>query len=394
MGIGGGGGMPSIGNGSGGLPGMGMGGGGAFGFLSGGNTPQDRGFGIADPGEFVGYQSSPGMMPGNTTGMESLDISGPGAAELYYGNNQDAYQTPGQTEQWWNRNQGQFGTPGMGEGYAAGAVSRYGDGRNPQGSNYQQETYRQFQGDRPDISADAGLDPYYEHARKMGSEALNNQMAARGGFNSSAATDQLGNLYSSLGADQANREAQYHLQRLGEQRAWDQLGGQLAGGLDANSLAQSQNQLEWTTALGNIANMGQQDWLQRMNAGMGGAGNADTAMLNRLNAGMGAANTAQQNQMGRAQQLFASQLGLGNALSGIAGQDYNSLLGQDQSLMDASMAAEMGLGSEALNQDYRTQQRIKDDASWAEDMMSGGGGGGGKGGGGGGLLGGMLGGII
>jgi hypothetical protein len=34
----------------------------------------------------------------------------------------------------------------------------------------------------------------------------------------------------------------------------------------------------------------------------------------------------------------------------------------------------MGNASEALNQDYRTQQKIKDDASWAESMMGGAGG--------------------
>lgn len=367
---------------------MGMGGGGMLGFMSGGNTPQDRGFGIQNPGSFAPYQSSPGMGGANTAGLQSLDISGPGASELFYGNNQDAYQTPGQTENWWNRNQGQFGQAGTGETYANAALNRY-FGREPQGTNIQQQTYDQFQQDRPNIATDPGLSPYYANARKVGQEALNNQMAARGGFNSSAGLDQLNTFNQGLAGDQANREAQYNLQRLGEQRAWDQLGGQLASGLDQNALANSQNQMGWAQALGGLANQGQGMQLSRLNAGMSGAGNADTAMLNRLNQGMSAANTTQQNQMQRAQQLFGNQMTLGGALSDMAGNTYNQMLGSDQQLMDAAMASEMGLANEATNQGYRGQQQNRQGLSDAMSIVGMGGLGGG-GGGGGSLLGGII----
>ena len=63
---------------------------------------------------------------------------------------------------------------------------------------------------------------------------------------------------------------------------------------------------------------------------------------------------------------------MGDRMSGLMGNAYGDILGNDYQMLQDSMGMGMGLASEALNQDYRTQEKIKDDSQWAMDMMSGG----------------------
>jgi hypothetical protein len=99
-------------------------------------------------------------------------------------------------------------------------------------------------------------------------------MAARGAYGSSAANDQTARAFTDLEGQRALKEADYNLQRLGEQRNWQSLGGQLAGQADTNSLNQNQNERQWAQMLSQLGMDASQLGLQRTNAGMDAAGAA------------------------------------------------------------------------------------------------------------------------
>lgn len=222
--------------------------------LSGGNTPQQHGYGISDQGQFQPYQTP---MPAPHGYGNQFNLSGPGAGEQQWAQSQGKFNQPTHAEQYWN----------------------------------------QLQGQGP------GLDPYYQHAsQRLGGE-MANQLAARGQYGSSAGMRQTGDALASLAAEQANREAQYGLQK-----------GQLAMGVD-------------------------QDMLSRMAGGMQGA------------------NLAQQLQEQRIGDLYGRQLGLADRLSGLYTGQMNQLIPEDQAAMEAAMMAESGLAQQALEQGYRGEER-------------------------------------
>ncbi len=327
-----------------------MGAGGAFGFLSGGNTPQDWGQGIHNA-PFQPYSTGPGNVPGQVGLDPNFNQATPGFGEQYFQQHAGQFGQPTQSGQYWNQVQGQYGQP-------------------PQGTNYSATEYNNFQ--RPVLAQDPGLDPYYAHAADQLSRGINREFASRGMYGSSAATDQLSQGLGGLAAEQANREAQYNLQRMAEQRAWEQLGGQLAGQADQNSRQGQQQELAWLMGMGNLA------------------GNADSAQLANLMGGANAANSAQQLAMQRAQDYLQNMMGLSGAFSGMAGNTYNDMFGTDAQLMNNGLMLETGLAQMALQASLYNQQRQKADPAWAKGMMGGKGGGAGSGGSGGGLLGGLL----
>lgn len=323
--------------------------GGPAGALSGGNTPQDWGQGIQNA-PFQGYTTGGGTQPQGGP-HPSFDQTRPGFGESFFQQNQGAFGQPTAAGSFWNQTAAQY--PGA-----------------PQVSNNAQTEYTNFT--RPDIAADPGLNPYYDRARERMANDLNSQFASRGMYGSSAALNQLSDGLGGLNAEQANREAAYHLQRLGEQRAWEQLGGQLAGQADASSRSGSQNELAWLQGLGGLA------------------GQADQANLAQLMGGMGAAANAQQLNMGRGQNFFDNMMQAAMANAGMIGNSYNDMFGTDAQLMNNALMLESGLAQAALQASLYNQQRQKGDAAWAKGMLGGKGGGAGSGGSGGGLLGGIL----
>lgn len=386
----------------------------------GGYTPQGQGYGIGGPYPNQPYSTGPGLtnQPANIQGG---DLSRRGSGENWYRGAQGQFSQPTQTSQQWNQSQGyysqptnsqgQYGQaqgqlqrPSQGQQFAQGALAQY-QGRTPQVTANSQSAYGQFQGNRPDIRSDPGLDPYYQNAARRTTEGINRQMAAMGMMGSGANLDRVSEALTDLGAQQANREADYHLQRLGEQRAWEGLGLNAAGQADSNSLMQSQNARDWMSGLGNLAFgadqsqlgrlgmlgqlAGQADTtgLQRMQGGMSGAGQADATALNWLGAGGDAAYRNQAANQGRVQQLFGNQMSLGGALAPMIYGTGNQMLDTDMALMNGSLGAQLGLGAGALNQDYMNKeshrQGFGDLMSLGTSML---------GGGGGGMFGGLLGG--
>lgn len=313
-----------------------MGAGGALGFMSGGNTPQDWNQGIQNS-PFTPYSTGPGLVPGQRTPDANFNQATPGAGETYFGQNAGRFNQPTASGSYFTQVQNQYGKP-------------------PQGTNFGQQEYQNFH--RPDLAQDPGLNPYYARAADRLSQGVNREFASRGMYGSSAALNQLSDGLVGLNAEQANREAQYNLQRMAEQRAWEQLGGQLAGQADANSLQGNQQQLAWLMGMGNLA------------------GQSDSANLAQLMGGMNASNMAQQLAANRAQQYIANMMGLSGAMAGMTGESYGDMLGTDAGLMNNSLMFESGLAQLALQQSLYNQQRQKADPAWAKGMLGGGGKGG------------------
>lgn len=352
----------------GGMPGMSAGG--PLGALSGGNTPQDWGQGIQNA-PFEQYHTGMGTQAGGDPYAGSrFNMGQQGQIYNEYGQNYTPYDargnamtqsplgmdqmSPGVAEQWQQQNQSRFLQPGAAGDYWQQVQGQYGPG-GPGTSNYAEQAYKDFQ--KPNISQDAGLDPYYKNAQNRLNENINSQASARGMFGSSGAMNQLTEGATGLAAEQANREADYNLRAQGERRAWEGLGGQLAGQADQSSRAGSQDALAWTQGLGQLA------------------GNADQSELNRLMGGMNAASTAQQFGRQRARDYMGDLMGASGAMAGMAGNTYDDMFETDAGLMNNALMMENGLAQAALQASLHNQEKQKADATWAKGMMNGKGGG-------------------
>lgn len=353
------------------------------GAMSGGNTPQQKGYGTNYPVPMVPYASGPGLMPGTPQDIQNADLGAAGAGETQFAMNANLYSEPGQQEQWWALNNGAYAGPGIGEGYVASVLDRKfpggqgapgTPGSTTGGTQNAQEAYKASLTQQPTIAAD--MSPFYSNAERKLTEGIDRAMAARGLYSSSAGMDRTAEALTDLAAQQARDEANYGLQRSQNLQGWAGLQGQLASAADQGSRAGSSEELAWITGLGDLALSGQNAWLARMGQAGNLAGAADQAMLGRLGAGQSAAMQAQQAQQSRLQQLWDMEMGLGGALGSAATGAYNDMFADDLALLEAQMMAEAGLTAEAVNQSHRNQERIKKDAEWIKDMFMGMGGGG------------------
>lgn len=223
----------------------------------------------ATPSPTPSWGSSPaGIQPGQAQSqLSSLNSSGPGTGEAYFGANKDVWQSPS-----------------FGEVNNQGLVSQYSDPSNrPQTTNNTQDWFDQYKGAMPNISAEPGFGAYFDNAKNRAAESINQAMAARGAYGSSAANDQTSRAFTDLEGQRALKEADYNLARLGEQRAWQGQGGQFAGQADNNALNQSQDMKGWAQLLSQLGLDASQLGLQRTNAGMDAAGAAQGMQRNRGN---------------------------------------------------------------------------------------------------------------
>lgn len=172
-------------------------------------------------------------------------------------------------------------TPGMGEQYANSALSYYGANGMPGRSS---QAYDSFMGSTP-----ADMSPYYDNAVNHAQNDINTQLAARGMYGSSAGVGQIANATTNLRAQEAKDNAQYGLSRA-------QLGGSLASTAD-------QNQLAWTSGLGDLAFRGQTG------------------------------------QMQRGQNVFNDQMMMSGQLAGMEGNAYDQMFNSDQQNLDNTMSA-------------------------------------------------------
>lgn len=277
-------------------------------------APKQWAPGYEVPGDFSlnkqGYEETLGrkLVPGLLGKTNTQSLFDQGAfnkstpSQDWFDQNQDAYMTPGAMENWDATHSAEFDKPRQQEDYWNDVK---GERANmPQVSNRAEEAYQHTKGNMPDISTDAGLDPYYKNAREVGMRNLNSQLAARGAYGSSVGLGQIGNMLQGLGAEQANRESQYHLDRLAEQRGWEGLQGQLAQGADSSSGRIHDAKLSDLLGFGTLAN------------------NAGNARLASLLGGMGSANAAQGAETGR---LAGGSSAAGSATEGMLGQEQIAL---------------------------------------------------------------------
>ena len=189
-------------------------------------------------------QATPPAAPGSTT------AAGAGRPTAQVGRAEPMPQAP--------QPQGALSGPGAAEQYWQGVQGKFA-GHNPT-PNYAADAYNRSLM-RP---TEAGLDPYYKKAHEIGAERIDRAMGARGMFASSAANEAQTDLAARLGAEQANREADFMLAQQGENRmgataatqggigvgnqelGWLMGGGQLAGA------AQGAERIRWNDQAYNL----------------------------------------------------------------------------------------------------------------------------------------------
>jgi len=254
--------------------------------------------------------------------MEWTNWSGGGPSGNYYTQNSNVWQTPS-----------------YGETNAQGLVSNYSNPQNrPQTTQNTQNFYNQYMQNLPTVNSDPGFGAYYDHAKDRAAESINQTMAARGAYGSSAANDQISRAYSDLEADRAKNEANYNLQRLGEERQWQNLGGSLAGAADNNALAGSRDEQGWASLLGNL--------------GL----DASRLGLSRTNAGQDAANAASGEKSRVGQEAFGNQMALGDRLSENTLRTTMQALGMDSEMIDKILSGQVAAGNTAANNEATNAQ--------------------------------------
>jgi hypothetical protein len=215
-----------------------------------------------------------------------------------------------------------------------------------------------------ELASGPGLDPYYARQREKVQADLNDQLAARGAYGTSVGVGAIGEALTDLGAQQANREAEYA--RL------------VAGQADRERM----NRL---MGFGGLAEAAQGAELSRLGGGISAALGVDQAGLARLASAMDAATTAQDLRRTRGRDYMGDVVGATMPAMGTVGQGFEDILAADQATQDSAIAAALGLPAEALAQDYRNQQMHREDLNMVLDWIktfTGGGGMGGMGGGG------------
>jgi hypothetical protein len=212
------------------------------------------------------YTPGPGLQPGTPqTQIEGLDFTQRGPSEQYFLDNKAVWEQPS-----------------FGEVNNQGLVSHYSDpGNRPQLTNNSSQAYGDYRSQMPSIATDPGLGAYFDNAKNRATESINQTMAARGAYGSSAANDQISRSHTDLEGQRALKEADYNLARLGEQRGWLGLGGQLAGLADSRSDAASADEQRWAQLLSQLGLDSSRLGLQRTNAGADAAANAQGAERSR-----------------------------------------------------------------------------------------------------------------
>lgn len=240
------------------------------------------------------------------------DMTSPGTGEQYFDNTQSSYVDPSKVDNWWGSHGSQYDDPQASQDYL-GQVKQAYDGR----------------------SLSQNLDPYYDRAFDVGAGRINKQMAARGMYGSSAATDQIGQLSANLGAEQANREGQYGLQVDAANRSWmDQL-GQAAGLADST-------RLNYLDSSGQAALATSNSDLQRITAGQDAAGSAQRSRENRIGS------------------HYEREKDFADTLGGYKATADKNTIDADRDMFLDQWAAKLGMSREALN------QRMQKDAEFRQ----------------------------
>lgn len=215
-------------------------------------------------------------------------------------------------------------------------------GMQPGTTNNQQTEYDAFNANRPDISTDAGLDPYYENAKKRFEEELKTRMAAGGKFGGSAYMDMLSEGMQNLNAEQANREAEYNLNRLAEERSWAGLGGELAQGADTSALENSQFVVDMKKTIGELAAQGEVIDTDKLNAYFQQALGVDEATANWFVKAVTAGTAADTQAGARVDRAWGTTFDMSTAISDRLGKNAEAGFTADQELLAQQLETALG----------------------------------------------------
>ncbi len=241
----------------------------------------------------------PGMMEGQTSAGEFNEAMGPGMQ-----------------------------TPGMGEQQIAGSLGAF----NLPSASEQQFAAAQRGG--------AGLDPYYDRARETTMASMDQALAARGAFGSSMGVGAIGNAMASLGAEQANREADF-MQQAAQQADQQKLGRLGLGG---------------ELALG-----GQEAGQDRFATGLQGAMGADAMEISRFNTVANVAAATQAASQGRIQDWLGNVMKTSQMGSDMVVDAWQNMADADRGLWEQEMAIELQIPVEQLRQMLANQAQSRQD---------------------------------
>lgn len=291
-----------------------------------------------------------------------FDQSQPGSAEQFYEANQNAWTQPSATSNYNEQNSDFLYGPTESGSYFD-SVQGTPMEQNPGNT---QGYFDQFQNP---VAQLPGLDAYYDRQRQTTGQSINDQFGSRGMYNSSEALGQISDAMVGLGAEQANREADYELQRLAEDRAWTALGGDLARSADDSALGWAGYGNDFRSTMGDLAGSADEAERGRYETGVRGSALEDEARLLGLNSGMSAATAAQGARRGRTQDFFSNVYAPAAATSDMMGDAFKDLFESDEQLFQDFLAWMTGTQAEALGRDDRTSEKIKADERHAMDMM-------------------------
>jgi hypothetical protein len=302
----------------------------------------------------------------NTPPDPNLDLSTPNLAETGSANVYDkAMALPNNAGGYWDSTKGYWvnstagqqyvgsqlpgmTAPGAGQTYQADTASMFGS--HAGGGNAINQVLSGFE--KPDIANDPGLAAYYDLAKKRALASIDQNSATRGTYGSSAALGQGADAMATLEAQKAKEEAAYNLNRLAEQRQWEQLHGSLAKSAEESALG-------WATEGGNLA-MSAEDLARgkqkdaidaalgmdegEFNRAMGGisaAKAADAGALGGLDLALEAAGQAGSARNARVGTLWNAQTGNTSAAMGGLGDLMNKALSGELDLTDESVKADL-----------------------------------------------------
>ena len=184
----------------------------------------------------------------------------------------------------------------------------------------------------------AGLDPYYDQQSARGSKRINNSLAAMGLFGSGANMEQLTEMETGLGAEQANREGDYNLRAAGQ--------------ADDSMIARSNAGRDWSNSMYDQA------------SGM------DRANLDWMQTGSNMAFNAQSAGDARAQMPFNASMAYG---AGRSGQDlgwYSDMNDRDYSMFGDQQNADMSRAQGDLANAQNTEANDSDFLDQVNDVAA------------------------
>lgn len=282
-----------------------------------------------------------------------MDLFQPGVLEQYQQQNQGRFTQPGEGSNFFGQTEGAYRAEGFGEKQFQQSQAQL--GAQGQGEQFWQQIRGQMnqRSASEQMNQDPGLGAYYDRAKERTAGDINNQLAARGSFGSSAGVSQISDAMVGLEAERANREGDF---RQGQAQQADQqrmarlgLGGQMASG--AQGLGMQRLGLG-----GQLAGQAQDQRMDRLGAGQQAASSVDQFGLGQAVAGANVAGAAQQATRNRAQDYFQNTMAAGGVGAGIIGGGMGQQQAIDRQMFEAQIAMALGIPAEQLRQQQYNQQ--------------------------------------